>query len=87
MGTFLALLALCVGYSPVTGDFPAHMTVTRSFDVFFDLRLNKRWSNNREADDLRRHCAHYDVIVMEKQSSSIKNKAQTLEANLLPRVN
>ena len=22
------------------------------------------WVNNREADDLRRHCAHYDVIVM-----------------------
>ena len=22
------------------------------------------WVNNREADDLRRHCAHYDVIIM-----------------------
>ena len=33
--------------------------VTRSFDVCFDLRLNK----NREAGDLRRHRAHYDVIV------------------------
>ena len=28
--------------SSVTGEFPAQRPVTRSFDVFFDLRLNKR---------------------------------------------
>ena len=39
-----ALLALCVGNSPVTGEFPSQRPVTRSFDVFFDLRLNKRLS-------------------------------------------
>ena len=38
--------------------------VTRNFDVFFDLRLNKRLSKNRDAGDLRRHHAHYDVTVM-----------------------
>ena len=38
METFSALLALCAGNSPVTGP------VTRSFDVFFDLRLYKRLS-------------------------------------------
>ena len=32
------------GNSPVTGEFPSHRPVTRSFDVFFDLRLNKRLS-------------------------------------------
>ena len=32
---------LC-GKTPVTGDFPSQRPVTRSFDVFFDLRLNKR---------------------------------------------
>ena len=32
------------GNSPVTGEFPSHGPVTRSFDVFFDLRLNKRLS-------------------------------------------
>ena len=42
--TFFALLALCVGNSPVTGEFLAQGTVTRSFDVFSDLRLNKRFS-------------------------------------------
>ena len=28
--------------SPVPGEFPAQRPVTRSFDVFFDLRLNER---------------------------------------------
>ena len=45
MKTFFALLALCAGNSPVTGEFSAQRpVVTRSFDVFFDLRLNKRLS-------------------------------------------
>ena len=46
METFSALLALCVGNSPVTGEFPSQRPVTRSFDVFFDLRLNKRLSKH-----------------------------------------
>ena len=36
-----ALLALCVGSPPVTGGFPFQRSVTRSFGIFFDLRLNK----------------------------------------------
>ena len=64
METFSALLAICAGNSPVTGELPAQRPVTRSFDVFFDLRLNKQLSNNREAGDLRRYRAHYDVMVM-----------------------
>ena len=47
METFSALLAICTGNSPVTGEFPAQRPVTRSFDVFFDLRLNKRLSKQR----------------------------------------
>ena len=31
----------CVGNSPVTGEFRSQRPVTRSFDVFFDLGLNK----------------------------------------------
>ena len=42
METFPALLARCAGNSPVTGEFPSQRPVTRSFDVSFDLRLNKR---------------------------------------------
>ena len=41
METFSALLAICAGNSPVPGEFPAQRPVTRSFDVFFHLRLNK----------------------------------------------
>ena len=44
METFSALLAICAGNSPVPGEFPAQRPITRSFDVFFDLRLNKRFS-------------------------------------------
>ena len=64
METLSALLAICAWNSPVTGEFPAQRPVTRSFDVFFYLRLNKPLSNNGEAGDLRRCRAHYDVIVM-----------------------
>ena len=44
METFSALLALCAGNSPVTGEFPTQRPVTRNFDVFFDLLLSKRLS-------------------------------------------
>ena len=44
MEAFPALLAICAGNSPVPGEFPTQRPVTRSFDVFFDMRLNKRLS-------------------------------------------
>ena len=44
MERFSALLALCAGNSPVTGEFPSQRPVTQSFDVFFGLRLHKRLS-------------------------------------------
>ena len=61
METFSALLALCAGNSPVTGDFPAQRPVTRSFDVFFDLCRNKRlskqgWWFETLSCSLWRHC-------------------------------
>ena len=74
METFSALLAICAGNSPVPGEFTTQRPVTRSFDVFFDLRLNKRLSKkNRKDGDLRRYHAHYDVIVM--------NPHKTLDSN------
>ena len=68
---------LC-GNSPVTGEFPLQRPVTRSFKVFFDLRLNKRlnkqsrrlWFETRSRS-LWRHCdiriipyigQHWDVV-------------------------
>ena len=44
METFSALLAICAGNSPVPSEFPAQRPVPRSFDIFFDLLLNKRSS-------------------------------------------
>ena len=41
MEQFSALLAICVETS-VTGEFHTQRPVTRGFDVFFDLCLNKR---------------------------------------------
>ena len=63
METFSALLAICAGNSPVSGEFPAQRPVTRSFDVFFDLCPNKRlskqswcwWFETPSAGSLWRH--------------------------------
>ena len=41
METFSALLGLCAGNSPVTGEFPSQKPMTQSFGVFY-LCLNKR---------------------------------------------
>ena len=44
METFSALLAICAGNALVPDEFPAQRPVTRSFDIFFDVRPNKRLS-------------------------------------------
>ena len=63
METFSALLAICAGNSPVPGELPAQRPVTRSFDVFFYLRPNKRlskqwwgWWFETLSCSLWRHC-------------------------------
>ena len=64
METFSTLLALSAGNSLVTGEFPAQRPVTRSCDVFFDLRLNKQrwrkqswgWWFETSPHPLWRHC-------------------------------
>ena len=50
--------------SSVTGEFLSQRPVMRSIYVFVDLSLNKRLSKQFESNDLIRHHAHYDVIVM-----------------------
>ena len=44
MEIFSELLAIYAGNSPATGEFPTQRPVTRSFDVYFDLRPNERLS-------------------------------------------
>ena len=72
METFSALLALCAGNSPITGEFRSHKPVTRSFDVYFDLRLNKRlskqsweWWFETPSRSLWRHCNERSTMVSE----------------------
>ena len=62
METFSALLTFCAGNSPVPGEFPAQRPVTRSFEIFFDLRPNKRlskqswgWWSETPSSSLWRH--------------------------------
>ena len=62
MEIFSALLAICAGNSPVTGEFPKQRPVTRSFDVYFDLRPKERlskqswgWWFETLSRSLRRH--------------------------------
>ena len=64
METYPALLAIYAGNSPATGEFPTQRPVTRSFDVFFDLSLNKRlskqwrgWWFETHSRSLWRHCS------------------------------
>ena len=64
METFFALLAICAVNSPVHGEFPTQRPVMRSFDVFFDLRPNKRLSRQWWGWFLRRNRTHYDVTIM-----------------------
>ena len=52
METFSALLAICAGNSPVNGEFPAQRPVTRSFDIFFDLRLEQTMARLVIRDDI-----------------------------------
>ena len=62
MEAFSALLAICAGNSPAPGEFPAQRSVTKMFSLIC-VWING-WENNREAGDLRRYRAHYDVIAM-----------------------
>ena len=70
MVTSSALLAICVGNSPVAGEFPAQRPVTRRCDVFFDLRLNTRlrkqswgWWFETILHPLWRHCNDLHIEV------------------------
>ena len=59
METFSALLTLCAGNSSVAGEFLSQRQVTWSFDVFLDLRMNKRLRNiwfETPSWPLWRHC-------------------------------
>ena len=80
-GTISALLVLCAGYSPVSSEFPSQRPVTRSFDVIFDLRLNKLlskqswgWWFETPSRSFWRYCnCSFTAIVMRGQCSPWNN--------------
>ena len=85
METFFALLALCAGNSPVTGEFPSQKPVTQIFDILCDLRLNKRlskqswcWWFETPSCSLWRPC--YDITInyapLDFYSVSYRNNLQ-----------
>ena len=61
METIPALLDLCAGNSPVTGEFSSQRPVTRSFDIFFDLLSKQSWGWRFQTPlcSLWRHCNVY----------------------------
>ena len=92
--TFSALLAICAGNSPVTGEFPTHRPVTRSFEVSFHLRLNKPlskqwwgWWFETLSRSLWRHCNEFGTVldVLQRHACSTVRyiyKNPTFEGNV-----
>ena len=87
METFSALLALWSGNSPVTGEFNSQRLVTRSFDVFVDLRLNKRLCKQSVRRWFETHRAHYDVAAMRDGRPWVANSGKSMWMGCLPRTN
>ena len=78
------------GNSPATGEFPAQRPVTRSFGVFFDLRLNKPcgwvnkswcWWFETPCCSLWRHCNGW---CCSHQINHINGASCTKPANHVP---
>ena len=77
-----SLLAFCEGNPPLTGGFRSQRPVTRSFDVFFGLRLNKqssKQSTHRWFDTpLRSLWRHCNVLIRLSEKSSHANHGTIL---------
>ena len=89
METFSALLALCAGNSTVIGEFPAQRPVMRSFDVFFDPRLNKwlskqswDWSSETPSRSLWRHCNGRSRLRTERPRSILRTHSCDIRVDI-----
>ena len=77
METFFALQAHCAGNSPVTGEFPAQSLWRGALMFSLICAWINGWVNNREAGDLRRHCAYYNAIVIPRALFSTQSLSAT----------
>ena len=66
-GNISALLAFCAGNSPVNSPHIGQWRGALMFSLI--CAWIKGWINSREAGDLRRKRAHYDVIVMNRRQA------------------
>ena len=64
METFSALLTLCGGVHRSTKDFPHKGQWHRALMFSLICAWTYGWANHRDAGDLRRHQAYYDVTLM-----------------------
>ena len=87
METFFALLAHCEGNPPVTGGFPHKGQWRRALMLSLICAWTNGRANNRDACDLRRHRANYDVTVPISIwpiiCKMITNKSQCVSAQAL----
>ena len=91
METFSALLAICAENSPVTDEFPAQRPVTQSFDVFSDLRLNKRlskqswtWWFETLSRPLWRHCNVKSTISKHMSQTKFMSMSREITLGWMP---
>ena len=91
--TFSAFLAICAGNSPLTSEFLAQRPVTRSFDVFFVLRRNKRlskqwwgWWFETPSRPLWCHCNVWGLLqyTIFSRNTSLTQASRNLIHNLFP---
>ena len=76
---------------PLCGEFTCHRCIplTKASDAelwcfLWSAPWINGWVNNREAGDLRRHRAHYDVIVMSSVTQVIKCSRMVCALHVLP---
>ena len=75
METFSALLAICEGNTTVTSGSP-HKGQWRGALMFSLIcAWTNGWANHRDAGDLRRHRAHYNVAVMRRPGTESEPSA------------
>ena len=72
------------------GDFPTQRPVTRSFDIFFDLRLNKRlskqpwgWWFETLSWSLWRHYNDFTILVATKYVPQVNSVTFTIRTNTI----
>ena len=82
---FSALLTLCVGNSPVTGEFPSQRPVMLNFDVFLDLnkRFNKQLWRRWFETPLRPLWCHCNEKMKMLENTSTKIISNS-EVNFVP---